>query len=305
MPKRLAFLSVVLLMFVWGSTFVITKQAAREIPPLTLAFARHVISAAVLLPIALWRGGLALLPRPLPLGTFLAMALTGISGFTVAFNLALVHGSASQGALIYAFVPAGVAIAARVLLRERQSGKRVIGIALSVAGIVIVALSGERSEAAPSPWLGTLWMLGAVLALSIYTVLAKRLAAFDQIAVTACVATIGALSLLPGALWELSRVPFPQPSAAAWWQLAFLAVIASALAYFVYGRALRELDASLVGALSNLDPIVGVLSAVLFLGETLHAGQTLGAVVALIGMWLASTEPSAVELPGSRGSTSR
>jgi drug/metabolite transporter (DMT)-like permease len=36
-------------------------------------------------------------------------------------------------------------------------------------------------------------------------------------------------------------------------------VVASALAFVVYSRALRELDASLVGAYLNLDPIAGVL----------------------------------------------
>ena len=64
-------------------------------------------------------------------------------------------------------------------------------------------------------------------------------------------------------------------------------------AFVVYGRALRELDASLVGAYVTLDPIVGVLTAVVFLGESLRGGQMLGGVVALTGMWLAaSSQPS-------------
>lgn len=50
-------------------------------------------------------------------------------------------------------------------------------------------------------------------------------------------------------------------------------VYASALAFVVYSRALRELDASLVGAYLNLDPIVGVLTALILLGETLGVWQ--------------------------------
>jgi drug/metabolite transporter (DMT)-like permease len=67
-------------------------------------------------------------------------------------------------------------------------------------------------------------------------------------------------------------------------------VVASALAFVVYSRALRELDASLVGAYLNLDPIAGVLTAVVLLGETLGLWQMSGGVVALTGMWLASVE---------------
>jgi drug/metabolite transporter (DMT)-like permease len=56
----------------------------------------------------------------------------------------------------------------------------------------------------------------------------------------------------------------------------------------VYSWVLRELDASLVGAYFTLDPIVGVGTAVVFLGEVLRGGQVVGAVIALAGMWLAA-----------------
>ena len=67
-------------------------------------------------------------------------------------------------------------------------------------------------------------------------------------------------------------------------------MVASGLVYLAYNFALGQLDASLVGVFVNLDPIVGVLTAVLFLGETLQGWQILGGVAALAGMWLASTE---------------
>jgi drug/metabolite transporter (DMT)-like permease len=96
--------------------------------------------------------------------------------------------------------------------------------------------------------------------------------------------------VLPAAAVELSLIPWPDPSLQGWLGTLFLGVVASALAFVVYSRALRELDASLVGAYLNLDPIVGVLTAVILLGETLDLWQILGGVVALAGMWLASVE---------------
>ena len=96
--------------------------------------------------------------------------------------------------------------------------------------------------------------------------------------------------LLPPAVIELSQQGWSNPSLTAWSSVIFLGVVASALAYIVYAFVLRELDASLVGTYTNLDPIVGVLIAVAFFGETLHSGQIVGGVLALVGMWLASTE---------------
>jgi hypothetical protein len=51
-----------------------------------------------------------------------------------------------------------------------------------------------------------------------------------------------------------------------------------------------ELDSACLGACLNLDPVVGVLTAVSFLGEPLNAGQVLGGAVALAGMWLATDQ---------------
>jgi drug/metabolite transporter (DMT)-like permease len=288
--RSYALASVVVLMMVWGSTFVVTKTAVSEIPPLTLGALRFFIAACVLVPIAAARGGLDRLPRPLPLAPLVLMGFTGIALFHVGFNYALVYGSASQGALVFALIPAAVAVAAVIGLKEAPSKRRVAGIALSICGVALVVSTGEQDGASPRPLLGALCMLGAVVAWAVYTVIAKQLADADQVVVIACVSVIGMAMQFPLAAAELSHAAWPNPSLQGWLGALFLGVVASAVAFVIYSRALRELDASLVGAYINLDPIVGVLTAVLFLGETLGVGQVLGGVIALAGMWLASME---------------
>lgn len=288
--RAVAIVSLVAVMIAWGSTFVVTKAAARDIPPITLAALRFIIAALVLMPLALRRGGLQRLPQPTPWRALILMSLTGIAAFAIAFNFALSEGSAAQGALIYALVPAAVAIAAAWFLKERPSKQRIAGVVLSIVGVVLIAIGGESTLDAPHPLLGALWMIAAVLAWTTYTVLAKRLAHGDHVVTIAVISVIGAAMLMPGAVIELLRLESFAPSLAAWGGALFLGVVASALAYIAYGFALRELDASVVGVYTNLNPIVGVLTAVLFLGESLHSSQIIGGVVALVGMWLASRE---------------
>lgn len=290
--RSLALVMLVATMVVWGSTFVITKAAARDIAPMMLATLRFFTAAAVLLPYAWLRGDWQALPKPIPWGALLGMALTGIATFTIAFNYALVYGSASQGALIYALLPAAVAVAAVVFLQERMSKRRIAGIVLSIVGVGLVALGSQSDSSSPQPLLGAVWMIGAVVSWAAYTIFAKRLADADQAVTIALVSVFGTLMLVPLAVIELSHAPWQTPSAQAWMGVIFLGVAASALAYIAYGYALRELEANLVGAFINLDPLVGVLTAVLFFGETLHSGQMLGGAVALAGMWLASTGES-------------
>lgn len=285
-----ALAGIIIVMIVWGSTFVVTKAAAHEIPPLTLTFLRFLVASAVLVPIAAARGGLSRLPQPRPLAALVWMGLTGVAIFHVGFTYAMVYGAAAQGAIVFALVPAAVVVAAVVGLKEVPSKRRITGILLSVGGVALVVATGESGSASAAPLLGGAFMLGAVVAWAAYTVLAKQLAGTDQVVVIACVSVIGTAMVLPAAAVELSLVPWPDPSRQGWLGTLFLGVVASALAFVVYSRALRELDASLVGAFLNLDPVVGVLMAVICLGETLGVWQVAGGVVALAGMWLASGE---------------
>jgi drug/metabolite transporter (DMT)-like permease len=287
-PRTRAIASLWVVVVVWGSTFIITKSVLEDIAPITLAGLRFFIATAVLTPLAMGRGGLAKLPRPLPVGRLALMALTGFAIYYAGFNYALLFTSASQGALIQALGPAAIALAAVVFLREKPSRRRIGGIVLSICGVALVITAAKGTSAAPNPLLGGIFMVAAMLSWAFYTILAKGLAGADQIVVTACVSALGTAMLLPLAAAELAFRPWPSLSAGGWLSVGYLSVVASAGGFYVYNRALRELDASAVGVYINLIPVVGVLTAVIFLGETLQPLQTLGGAITLLGIWLAS-----------------
>ena len=95
-----ALAGIVIVTIVWGSTFVATKAAVHEIPPLTPTCLRFLIAAAVLVPIAAARGALRRLLQPCPVTALALMGLTGVAIFHVGFTYALVYGSAAQGAIL-------------------------------------------------------------------------------------------------------------------------------------------------------------------------------------------------------------
>jgi drug/metabolite transporter (DMT)-like permease len=221
------------------------------------------------------------------------LGVAGVAAFTVAFNYALVYGSASQGALIFAAIPAVVAICGALFLKERLHRNGRLGIALSIGGAIVIALgAGEQGESAPAPLLGALLMLLSVVLWGAYTVVVKRIAHADQLALTFAASTVGALVLLPAVPIEYAVRGFASTSMYGWLGVLYLGVLASAACYWLYNFALRSLDASTVGIYTNIDPVVGVACAFVFLGETLSPAQIVGALVVFAGIWLASSDSS-------------
>lgn len=284
---------LVFVMSLWGSTFVVTKDVIGDVPPLTLAFLRVAIGFLLLLPFAClnYRKAPADAP-PLPWKAMFLMGFIGVALYYGVFNLGLVYTSASQGALVQSSIPAMTALVAVLWLRENASRRRIMGIVLSVIGVVIIfsgsSLDGHASASAPL-W-GNLLVFASVIAWGIYTSLAKRHANVDAVVLTAGVIGAGALMLLPVAAFELSGRALPQLDVAQWWKVIFLGAGASGLAYMLYNLALQDVDASQAGVFANLIPVVGVISGIVLLHEPISIQAIVGGLVVMLGVWITGSE---------------
>jgi drug/metabolite transporter (DMT)-like permease len=165
----------------------------------------------------------------------------------------------------------------------------VAGIALAVSGVALIVATGKSGSTSSNPLLGAFFMMASVVVWAVYTVQVKKIAGTEPTVLVTAVAVLASLMQLPLVVIELARHPEPLVfTMQGWASVLFLGAIATAAGLLIYNRVLRVLDASLVGTYLNLLPIIGVLSAVVFLGETLNGWQIVGAVLALVGMWLAS-----------------
>jgi drug/metabolite transporter (DMT)-like permease len=280
----IAIVTLIAVMIVWGSTFVVTKAAIVELPPLTLAFVRVAIGTLVLLPFA-WRRMNS--GQSLPWRWLWSMGFIGVALYYVVFNWSLALTSAAQGALVQSSIPAVTACIAMLWLREDASRARILGIALSIAGVLVVfAEGGQGSANAPSPVLGNALMFASVVCWGLYTSLAKRVAQYDSMVITTFVTGIGALLLLPLAAIELWSEGIPHPGPNAWLGAVYLGVFASGAGYLLYNYSLKHMAATQVGVFTNLIPIVGVLTGVIALGEPLSWQAIVGGAIVMSGVAL-------------------
>jgi drug/metabolite transporter (DMT)-like permease len=273
-------------MIIWGSTFVVTKEVIAELPPFTLACARVAIGALALAPLAATRHRRG---AGLPWSTLAVLGFIGVAFYYAAFNTAIKHTSAVQGALVQSSIPAATALIAVLWLREHATVIRWLGIALSIGGVLIV-FSGSATDGSAHVLFGNVLMFVTVLAWGLYTSIAKRIAGFDPVVLTTSIMAIGAVMLAPIAAYELIGHGWPTLSMKGWAGLIYLGAIASGAAYVLYNDALRHMDASQAGAYSNLIPVVGVITGVVVLGETLTVRAIIGGVVVMIGVWIAGKD---------------
>ena len=114
MPHAAGALAVI----VWGATPAVTAVVARDVPPALIGLARLMLTAAILLPVAL-----LLKPRlPSDEGGWIALLLSAFVGFAASFvlqGLGIARTSTVHAALILALAPVFTGLLQFLLSRRR------------------------------------------------------------------------------------------------------------------------------------------------------------------------------------------
>ena len=273
-------------MAIWGASYVATKIALPHVGPFTILLLRLLIGTALLAPFA-WRQGY----RP-SLSFQKRFVLAGLTGMTLHLGfeiLGLRFTSASGGVLIIASAPAVTAAFAVWLLKEKVTLKQGAGIALSIAGVLVV--TGARPpEGYPLAWLGSLLIFAGVATWGVYTVQGRRLAKDDKPWLVSTTAATGAAIFLTLPL-AIGEIAIQGPPSYDWQALAavvYLGIFAQGLAYGLWNLALRDVGGTVAGAYVNLVPVIGV-GLGLAVGETISPMQLAGGVTVALGVWLSHT----------------
>jgi drug/metabolite transporter (DMT)-like permease len=287
--KHLAIPALIAATIIWGATYVVTKGALEDVGPFTILALRFGAGWLALWAVAARRGyspAMSLEPR------FILFGISGIVLHNGLETLGLVFTSAGSAVLVIASAPAVTVAMSLIFLKERIERSQALGIALSVAGVVLV--SGSTSTGNTTQViLGNALVFAGVIAWGIYTVQGKRLTAgHSGLVATAAGAGSALLFLVPLSLGEMVVQGFPTFTAEAIASVAYLGLFASAIAYGLWNYALEQVDASVAAPFVNLVPVVGLAFAI-SLGESTTLLQISGGAVVGIGVWLSTRSTSA------------
>ena len=284
-------------MGLWGASYVAGKYALTGAGPFTVLALRLGLATAILGPLASRRG---FRWRMLGQKRYVLFGLTGMFlhlGFEV---VGLDLTSATSAALVIASAPAVTAAFSIAVLGERLSPANWAGIALSIAGVVLVT-GGQAPGGYPLGWLGNLLIFFGVVTWGVFTVQGKRMASDEYPAIVSTTAATGAATLMfiPFSIGEIALQGPPTFDAMSILAIVYLGVFASAIAYVLWNFALEHVDASVAGPFINLVPVIGVILG-LSIGETMTVMQVAGGATVALGIYL-SHKASARHLRAAPG----
>lgn len=273
---------------IWGGTFVAGRLLAAELPASVGALLRFVVASAALLATCL------LVERRLPWPTrrqFLAtlgLGATGVLAYNLLFLGALALLPASRTSLIVALNPAITIAAAAVIFDERLSARRWLGVAVALAGVLIVVTRGELAGLlGGAVGAGELMMFAAVCAWAAYTLIGRGLLeGLSPLAATTWATLLGTGMLALTAAPRLGAVDWAAISPAAALSVLYLGLLGTAVAFVWYLRAVQVLGPARTVIFNNLVPVFGAAFGVLLLGEPLSASMLFGGAVAVGGVML-------------------
>lgn len=304
--RRLAAIDVLLLLMtlIWGTNYAIVKHAFTEMDPQAFNALRMAVASSTFLAVMAWmrwrarrrgtsaaEGSFASIfhtPAELTGREWLGLIGLGVVGqcmYQYCFIAGLSQTSVANSALLIAATPVLIALTTGVFGGEPVGWRHWAGAALSIAGIYIVV--GKGASIGGSSLRGDLTMLVAVVCWTIYTLgsgpLMRR---HSPVGVTGISMLIGSLLYIPAVAPHLWSVDFARVSGVTWFTIVYSALFALCVAYTIWYAAVREIGSARTSIYSNLVPIVAMLTAVVFLGESLGLRKLIGAAAVLAGVAL-------------------
>jgi drug/metabolite transporter (DMT)-like permease len=284
-PVRFALLALI-----WGSSFVLIKQALATFAPLQISFGRLVIGLMLLL-------GVMVLRRerfPREPRVWLHLAVAGLVLNALPFSL-LAYSETQIPSLLAGIVSAAaplvtVTVAFLLVPDERIDARRLGGLVIGLVGVLVMLgvwqFGGGGSVA------GRVAAVAATVSYGFGYPYVRRFLAGRAISVTVLAAGQLLCAAAELALFVPRTVPHPA-STSALVALAALGVAGSGIAYLLSYSLVRERGATVTSAVNYPIPVIAVVEGVVLLGEPLTWFQPVGAGLVLVGVWLVSRTPVA------------
>lgn len=298
--SRRAWILMGVLAALWGASYMFIEVALDELDDTFIVFARTLLGALVLAPVALGRGAFG--PARRRVGWLAVIAAVQITGPFLLITVGQRYVTSSMAGILIASAPIFTAIIASVAFRdERLRGWGLVGILVGIVGIVLlfgVDLGGDSKAV-----LGGLGILLAGLGYATGALLAKRkLHDVPPIGIASSLMAFSALYLLPTVLLAHPTEP---PALDTTGAILALGAGGTGIAFLIFYTLNAEIGPGRASIVAYIAPVFSVFYGVTLLGEHFTVATAAGLLLILGGSWLAAEGRLPWQAPVNRSGPSR
>ena len=280
--------AVLLANIIFGLGVPVTKLLLDQwVSPMAYMATRCLGAAAIFWLISLFLPREKVAPRDLTV-----IILGGLLGIVVSQTLtawALTFTTPVYFSLIATLTPVATMLCAALFIGEKISVRGIAGVALGVAGAMLMVFIGWQGGSGKNDILGIALTLLSMLTWAIYLIITRKVSArYTAVTQMKWVFLASAIAVLPFSLTDLQSATLY--SAATQWsglaEMAFIVVFATVAGYFAIPFAMRYLKATTVSVYTNLQPIVASLVAIALSQDVLTWDKPVALVLVLLSAWL-------------------
>ena len=255
----------------------------------------YMLSRTAVAALCFWASSLFAEKEKVSVRDLLLIALGGFMGFIVSQYLTAVslqYTTPVHFSLIVALSPVVVMLLAALFLREPISRQKVAGVALGIAGALLLVVRSMGTESGENDLAGMLLAVLSITGYGVYLIIMRSIAQkYTVITQMKWLFLFTALMMLPfGARDFVSQAVF---SADSTWQavagLAFVIIFPTMLGYVLTPYGLKHLRATTVSIYMNLQPIVAYVVAIFVGQDTFSWDKPIAAALVIAGAYVVTT----------------
>lgn len=226
---------------------------------------------------------------------WLVLIFAGLLGYYISSWLdfaGLMYISASLERIILFLYPTLTVLASSFIYKQALSLKSIIAIALSYGGTVIVMWQEQTNVAHESNfWLGASLVFASAMCFALYLLLTpkliQKLGSWSFTGLALSIACVGTLAHFIIATPNPIQLLIQLPSSVIWYGIA-LGIGVTVIPTLLVAQGIQRIGASQTAMIGSIGPILTIILATLFLGESMNAIQWMGCLLNIIGVMIIS-----------------
>ena len=279
---------------IFGLSYVFTKQATNVASAFAFLGWRFLI-AAVFMSLCVAVGLIRVNFKGRKLRPLFIVALCNPAIYYIGETVGIGNTTASESGVILACIPVASLAASTLILREKPKKTQVIGIVITLIGVVItVFAAGVQSSLSV---VGYLFLFIGVISYALYAVFVDKAGGFTGAEITYVMMIAGAIlfgtiavieGFCTGTMSELVTLPLRETGFLV--AILYSGICSSILGFILSNTAIALIGVNRTASFIGISTVVAIIAGILLLGESFSLFQLAGAAVIIAGVYIANTK---------------